>query len=216
MNSINKNVKSFFTNLISNYPKVLFWTILSYIAFFLYYQYFLSYISFLLLSNIESYFLYNLINVLFSYPIILIISYVVIKFNFIIDYKELKSNSLILTLKFSLVIIIALILFALIEELYYIDNLFLIILAILLYLFIFGLLFFSQKGLFKKDFFKTSLFCFKNYANSKSLFAYLIFLIVLLILYVIYVLSMSFLFFDLFSVLIFAFVIYCFVKFSTY
>ncbi len=216
MNSFKDYSKDFFSSLKSHYPKVLFWTILLYIIFFLYYQVFLEYIFWTLFSNISSYFLYNVLMVIFSYPIILLISLFLTKLNYVFSSLKFKKDFFVKSLKLSLVIFIIFILFTIIEEIYFSGNLLLVILSYILFAFVFGVLFYYQKNISKKNLLNNLYDSIKCYINQKSLFAFLIFVIILIILYVIYYLALSFIFFDFVSVFIFAFVIFCFVKLSTY
>lgn len=216
MNSLKDYLKDFFSNLKTHYPNILFWTTLLYVVFFLYYQVFLEYVFWTMFSNMTSYFLYNILMVVFSYPIILLISLFLTKLNYVFNSLKFKQDFFVKSLKLSVVIFIVFLLFTIIEEIYFSGNLLLVILSYVLFAFVFGVLFYYQKNISKNSILKNLYSSVKCYINQKSLFAFLIFVILLIVLYFIYYLALSFIFFDFVSVFIFAFIIYCFVKLSAY
>lgn len=215
MNSFKDYLKDFFTSLKLNYPKILFWSILFYSFYILYYQYFLETILWAFFSNIQSYLLFNILNLILGYPLILGLSLILIRFNSVINNINLKSTYFIKSLNLSFIFVALFLILILLEELYYLSFILVILSIILMILFV-GIFFFYQKHTFKKGLVTNLFQSLKDYFNQKKLLSFLIFVLVSIILFTIYYLSFGFIFFDFVSVFIFAFFIFCFIKLSTH
>lgn len=216
MNSFKSSCKNFFLDLKDYYPRMLFWVIILYVFYFLYYQYFLEPVLWIIFSNINSFFIFNLINLVLTYPFILLFSYLIIKFNYILTRSEQKISCFIQSLKLSLIVLMIFLIFIALEEIFYLETIFITIISYIIVFFLLGLFFFYQRNILKKKFLKEFIYSIRFFINQKKLFYFLFFIFISIIFFTIYFISTGFIFFDFISVFIFTFIFFIFIKFSTY